>query len=175
MKSLLSIFTVVAIVACAPAHAGSTIVYGKVTNVKPVYTQVVNQTPQQVCKQVQVPVYGNNGQTNNGNAILGAIIGGVIGNQFGKGDGNKAATAVGAAIGAVKGSQTGQGKEIVGYQMVNQCHTEYTNSTKSVVNEYDIQYNVNGTIITMRVNRTVGANTYVGKSQKFRINYQLIN
>tara|TARA_B100000965_G_scaffold113594_1_gene93747 strand:+ start:6012 stop:6539 length:528 start_codon:yes stop_codon:yes gene_type:complete len=175
MKKILGIFGVIAVVACAPAHAGSTVVYGKVTNVQPVYTQVVNQTPQQVCKQVQVPVYSNTGKTNNGNAILGAIIGGVIGNQFGKGDGNKAATAVGAAIGAVKGSQTGQGKQIVGYQMVNQCHTEYNSSTKSVVNEYDVTYNVNGTIIKMRVNRAVGNNMYVGKQQKFRINYQMIN
>ena len=175
MKKVIAVLAFYGIVACAPAHAGSTVVYGKVTNVQPVYTQVVNQTPRQVCKQVQVPVYGNNGQTNNGNAVLGAIIGGVIGNQFGKGDGNKAATAIGAAIGAVKGSQSGQGKQIVGYQNVNQCHTEYSSSTKSVVNEYDITYNVNGTIIKMRVNRAVGGNMYVGKSQKFRINYQMIN
>ena len=174
MKKILGIFGIIAVMACAPAHAGSTVVYGKVTGVKPVYTNVVNRTPQQVCKQVQVPVYSSTGQTNNGNAILGAIIGGVIGNQFGKGDGNKAATAVGAAIGAVKGSQSGN-KQIIGYQMVNQCHTEYSSSTKTVVNEYDITYNVNGTLITMRVNKAVGNNLYVGKQQKFRINYQMIN
>ena len=115
------------------------------------------------------------GQTNNGNAVLGAIIGGVIGNQFGSGSGKQAATGIGAAIGALKGSQTGQSKEIVGYQMVNQCHTEYTSATKTIVNEYDITYNVNGTLITMRVNKAVGNNLYVGKQQKFRINYQMIN
>ena len=175
MKKLLGVLTMIIVASCHPAHAGSTIVYGKVTNVKPVYTQVVQQTPRQVCKQVQVPVYGNTGQTNNGNAILGAIIGGVIGNQFGSGSGKEAATAVGAAIGAVKGSQTGQNKQIVGYQNVNQCHTEYASSSKSVVNEYDISYNVNGTIVTMRVNKAVGNNTFVGKNQKFRIRYQMIN
>lgn len=174
MKKLYGILTMIIVASCHPAHAGSTIVYGTVTNVKPVYTQVVQQTPKQVCKQVQVPVYGNNGQTNNGNAILGAIIGGVIGNQFGSGSGKEAATAVGAAIGAVKGSQTGN-RQIVGYQNVNQCHTEYTNSSKSIVNEYDISYNVNGTIIKMRVNKAVGNNAWVGKQQKFRINYQMIN
>ena len=155
-------------------QAGSNVVMGKVTNVKPVYTQIVKRTPHQVCRQVQVPVYGDNGQ-NAGNAILGAIIGGVVGNQFGKGDGNKAATALGAAIGAVKGSQSGQNKSIVGYQMVNQCHTEHTNSTQNIVNEYDITYLVNGTYITMRVNKAVGNNTWVGKNQRFRINYQMIN
>ena len=175
MKKMLCIFGIITTVACAPAHAGSTVVYGKVTGVKPVYTNVVNRSPQQVCKQVQVPVYGNNGQTNNGNAVLGAIIGGVIGNQFGSGSGKQAATGIGAAIGALKGSQTGQSKEIVGYQVVNQCHTEYTDSTKTIVNEYDITYNVNGTLITMRVNRAVGNNMYVGKQQKFRLRYQMIN
>ena len=174
MKKILGMFGIITVIACAPAHAGSQIVHGTVTQVKPVYTQVVTNVPRDVCKQVQVPIYGNNGQTNNGNAILGAIIGGVIGNQFGKGDGNKAATAVGAAIGAVKGSQSGN-KQIIGYQMVNQCHTEYSSSTKTVVNEYDITYNVNGTLITMRVNKAVGNNLYVGKQQKFRINYQMIN
>ena len=175
MKKLFGILAMIIFASCHPAHAGSTIVHGTVTNVKPVYTQVVQQTTRQVCKQVQVPIYGQSQGTNSGNAILGAIIGGVIGNQFGSGSGKEAATAVGAAIGAVKGSQSGQSKQIVGYKNVNQCHTEYTNSSKSVVNEYDISYNVNGTIITMRVNRAVGNNTWVGKTQKFRINYQMIN
>ena len=175
MKKLALSIGLLAVVACAPVHASSITQWGTVTQVRPIHTQVSQQTPKQVCEQVQVPIYANNGQSNNGNAILGAIIGGVIGNQFGKGDGNKAATAIGAAIGAVKGSQSGQGKQIVGYQNVNQCHTEYSSSTKSVVNEYDITYNVNGTVIKMRVNRAVGGNMYVGKSQKFRINYQMIN
>ena len=74
MKKLLGVLTMIIVASCHPAHAGSTIVYGKVTNVKPVYTQVVQQTPKQVCKQVQVPVYGNTGQTNNGNAILLSLI-----------------------------------------------------------------------------------------------------
>ena len=59
--------------------------------------------------------------------------------------------------------------------MVNQCHTEYSSSTKTVVNEYDITYNVNGTLITMRVNKAIGNTTWVGKSQRFRINYQMSN
>ena len=37
----------------------------------------------------------------------------------------------------------------------------------SVVNEYDITYNVNGTYVTMRVNKAVGNNTWVGKTQRF--------
>jgi len=156
------------------AHAGNSIVYGNIIKIEPVYTQVTNQQPKQVCRQVQVPVYGNNGQSNGGNAILGAIIGGVIGNQFGSGSGKQAATGIGAAIGAVKGSNTGN-KNIIGYQMTNQCHTEYSNTSQSIINEYDLTYNVNGNIIKMRVNRAVGSNSYVGKTQKFRLRYQILN
>tara|TARA_B100000900_G_scaffold241711_1_gene205576 strand:- start:237 stop:770 length:534 start_codon:yes stop_codon:yes gene_type:complete len=177
MKKLFGVMGILAVVACAPAHAGSQIVQGTVTNVKPVYTQVVTNVPRDVCKQVQVPIYSNNGQSNNsGNAILGAIIGGVIGNQFGNGSGKEAMTGIGAAIGAVKGSQSGQqNRNIVGYQNTTQCHKEYASTTKNIVNEYDITYNVNGTILTMRVNKAVGNNTWVGKHQRFRIRYQLLN
>ena len=175
MKKLFAIFWVLTVAACAPAHANSTIVYGTITQVKPVYTQVVTNVPRDVCSQVQVPIYGQSQGDNAGNAILGAIIGGVIGNQFGSGDGNKAATAVGAAIGAVKGSQSGGNRNIVGYQNTTQCRKEYSSKTKSIVNEYDITYNVNGSIMTMRVNKAVGANAWVGQQKKFRLRYQIIN
>ena len=175
MKKLLLTTTFLMLVAVAQAIASSITQYGKVTQVRPVHTQVSQQTPRQVCEQVQVPIYANNGQTNNGNAILGAIIGGVIGNQFGKGDGNKAATAVGAAIGAVKGSQTGNNRQIIGYQNTNQCRTVYNTSTVSVVNEYDITYRVGGHDITIRVNRAQGEQAYIGQQKKFRLRYQIIN
>ena len=148
MKAKLLAFAIVIGLATS-AQAGSTITYGKITEIRPVYTQVTNRQPVQVCNQVKVPVYGNNGQ-NNGNALLGAIIG------------------------AQKGSQSGN-QNIVGYQYVNRCHTEYSNTSQSVINEYDLTYNVNGNIIKVRVNRAVGSNAYIGKRQKFRINYQIIN
>ena len=172
MKAKLLAFAIIIGLATS-AQAGSTITYGKITEIRPVYTQVTNRQPVQVCNQVKVPVYGNNGQ-NNGDALLGAIIGGVIGNQFGSGSGKEAATALGAVIGAQKGSQSGN-QNIVGYQYVNRCHTEYSNTSQSVINEYDLTYNVNGNIIKVRVNRAVGSNAYIGKRQKFRINYQIIN
>ena len=177
MKKLFVLIGILTTAMCAPAHATSEIVFGTITQVKPVHTQVTSQIPKDVCKQVQVPIYGNSGQSNNnGNAVLGAIIGGVIGNQFGNGSGKEAMTGIGAAIGAVKGSQTGQQtRNIVGYQNATQCHTEYRSSTRTVVNEYDISYNVNGTILTMRVNKAQGANAWRGQQVRFRIRYQLLN
>jgi uncharacterized protein YcfJ len=174
MKKLALSIGLLAVVACAPVHASSITQWGTVTQVRPIHTQVSQQTPKNVCEQVQVPIYSNNGQSNSGNAILGAIIGGVIGNQFGSGSGKQAATGIGAAIGAVKGSQTGNQK-IVGYQTTNQCRTVYSTSSVNVVNEYDVTYRVGGHEITMRVNRAVGERAYVGQQKKFRLRYQIIN
>ena len=175
MKKVLSFLTIASIAACAPAHANSLTQWGKVTQVRPVHTQINQQTPRQVCEQVQVPIYSNNGQSNNGaNAVLGAIIGGVIGNQFGNGSGKQAMTGIGAAIGAVKGSQTGN-RNIIGYQQQSQCRTVYNTQRISVVNEYDVTYRVGGHDITMRVNRAVGEQSYVGQQKKFRLRYQIIN
>ena len=74
MKKLFAIFWVLTVAACAPAHANSTIVYGTITQVKPVYTQVVTNVPRDVCSQVQVPIYSNNGNySNGGNADIGVF------------------------------------------------------------------------------------------------------
>ena len=60
MKKLLLTTTFLMLVAVAPAIASSITQYGKVTQVRPVHTQVSQQTPRQVCEQVQVPIYANN-------------------------------------------------------------------------------------------------------------------
>jgi len=175
-RTLLLTASLIIASACTPVAANSLTQWGKVTQVRPINTQIQQQTPTQVCKQVQVPIYGNNGSNNSGNAILGAIIGGVIGNQFGSGSGKQAATGIGAAIGAVKGSQSGgNNQKIIGYQNTNQCHTHYNSQTVNVVNEYDVTYRVGGHDITMRVNRAQGEQAYVGQTKKFRLRYQILN
>ena len=50
MKKLLSTVALIGMVACAPAHAGSSIVWGKVVDVKPVHTQIHQSVPRDVCK-----------------------------------------------------------------------------------------------------------------------------
>ena len=58
MKKTLGVLMTLIVAACHPvsASAGSTIVMGKVVDVKPVYTQVNQNIPKDVCQQVQVPI-----------------------------------------------------------------------------------------------------------------------
>jgi len=161
------------------AHAdNSFVVSGRVTNITPVYTQVNRQQPTQVCRNVEVPIYGTvqGGGDAAGSALLGMIIGGVIGDAVSGGDGN--ATAGGAVIGGIIGAdraQNGSRQVVTGYRTERQCSTEYTSVRETVVNEYDITYNVQGQIITIRVNRVQGERAYQGQTNRFRIRYQLID
>ena len=59
--------------------------------------------------------------------------------------------------------------------MLNVSTTTYRNVNKSIVNEYDITYRVQGQQITVRVNRAVGENSWIGQSKRFRVTYQLLN
>ncbi len=149
-------------------------VQGKVVQIQPVYTQVSVQKPSQHCRNVEVPIYGRTGGGNAGEGALGGmIIGGVLGKVLG---GNDKGAAAGAILGGVVGANNSQGqRQITGYRTEYQCTTTYRNSSKSIINEYDIVYRVDGQRITVRVNRAVGQNAYVGQRKDFRVNYQLLN
>ncbi len=144
MRLILSAILAALVVSFANgAYAGTFVVKGTVTEVKPNYVSVQIPDHQRQCQMIDIPIYGQS-QPNNGNAILGAIIGGVIGNQFGKGDGNKAATAAGAAIGAVKGSQMQGDRPIVGYKREERCNMVERFRYEEKVRDYTVKYNYNG-------------------------------
>lgn len=157
------------------AFANSFTANGKVENIQPVYTKINQQTPQQVCRNVEVPVYGTvRGKgANGGDVLAGMIIGGLLGKgATGKDNG----AAAGAVIGGIIAAENGKDKQVItGYRTETQCTTEYVRQTVNVVNEYDITYNVNGNRFTMRVNRVQGENAYIGQRKQFRVNYQLLN
>lgn len=125
------------------ASAGTFVVKGTITEVKPNYISVQIPDHQRQCQVIDIPIYGQS-SANGGNAILGAIIGGVIGNQFGKGDGNKAATAAGAAIGAVKGSQMQNDRPIVGYKREERCTMVENFRVEERIRDYTVKYEYNG-------------------------------
>lgn len=176
MKNLFVVLVVTFFASSAYAD-NSVVVSGRVTNITPVYTQVTVQQPTQVCRSVEVPVYGTvQGGGAAGNALLGMIIGGVIGDAVSGGNGN--ATAGGAVIGGIIGAdraQNGNRQVVTGYRTEQQCSTQYTNARETIVNEYDITYNVQGQNITIRVNRVQGERAYRGQTNRFRIRYQLID
>jgi len=170
---LLSVVATLLFASTAFANAFTTT--GKVERIQPVYTKVHQQQPQQVCQNVEVPVYGTvqgNG-ANGGDVLAGMIIGGLLGKgATGKDNG----AAAGAVIGGIIAADKGKNKQVItGYRTETQCSTQYVNQTVSVVNEYDITYNVNGSRFTMRVNRVQGENAYVGQRKQFRVRYQLLN
>ena len=89
-----------------------------VTQVEPNYETITEYTPVKICRDEQVPVYGNasQGQSDAGNVLLGMILGGVSGKVITGDDG-------GAAIGAIAGGLIGANnnnnntaRPIVGYQ-----------------------------------------------------------
>lgn len=103
-----------------------------VIKVMPKYKTTRISTPVNTCVEVDVPIYGSNGNTNStGNTLMGAIIGGAIGNQIGNSKGNGAA---GAVIGGLLGSQQKgqQNNTIVGYRKQNQCSTSYSHEDRNV-------------------------------------------
>jgi uncharacterized protein YcfJ len=93
------------------------------------YRNVNNPIMEQVCQDVEVPVYSNNSQFNQGGAIIGGLIGGVIGNQFGKGNGKEAATGVGAMTGAIIGGSGNRNNNgVVGYRREQRCSMQNVGS-----------------------------------------------
>ena len=154
--------------------ANSNTTQGKIIAIEPVYTKVYQQEPQQKCRDVEVPIYGRTGGGNAGEGALGGmIIGGVLGKVLG---GNDKGAAAGAILGGVVGANNSQGQRVItGYRVERQCTTTYRNVNRSIVNEYDITYRVQGQQITVRVNRAVGENSWIGQSKRFRVTYQLLN
>lgn len=156
------------------AVANTSVVQGKIVSIDPVYTNVQQQQPQQSCRNVEVPIYGRAGGGNAGEGALGGmIIGGILGKAIG---GNDQGAAAGAILGGVIGADNAQGERVItGYRTERQCSTTYTYTNTRIVNEYDITYQVDGNHFTMRVNRAVGENAWVGQRKNFRVTYRILN
>ena len=119
-----------------------------VTQVEPNYETITEYTPVKICRDEQVPVYGNapQGQSDAGNVLLGMILGGVSGKVITGDDG-------GAAIGAIAGGLIGannnnnsMARPIVGYKTLKSCTTENRQSNSTKLRNYKITYNFYGAI-----------------------------
>ena len=73
--------------------------------------------------------------------ILGGVVGGLLGHQVGRGSGQTAATVIGATGGAVAGSVLAN-RAGANAQGAQQCRT--VESSREVVNGYDVVYRYNG-------------------------------
>lgn len=157
------------------AFADSYVTTGKLVHKEPIYTNVNQRQPQQVCRNVEVPVYGTvqGGGASGGDVLTGMIIGGLLGKgATGKDNG----AAAGAVIGGIIAADKGKSKQVItGYRMETQCTTEYVNTTTSVVNQYRLTYRINGQDVVYVVNRAQGENAWMGSTKRFRVRYQMLN
>jgi len=96
-----------------------------VKSVQKVYSNVMVQTPVEVCANVNIPIYGSTNNASTADVLAGAIFGGLIGNQVGGGKGKDAATLLGAIAGADIANKKSSNKKIIGYQNQYECNTTY--------------------------------------------------
>ena len=147
MKKLV-IASAIATMISAPVFAAENV------TVEDKFKTVTKQIPhtEQVCKVVDVPIYGNHDKT--GDIIGGAIIGGIIGNQIGNGKGNGAA---GAVIGGMLGNAHGDNRNgnVIGYRQEQRCsnNTTYTTETYEVYDYSVISFYENGRFYRLRFNK----------------------
>lgn len=130
--------------------------FAEVLAVEPVKETI--KTPREVCREVTVtrqkPVQDSNRIA--GTAV-GAVVGGLLGNQVGGGNGKKIATVVGAVGGGYAGNQ------VQGRMQANDTYTTtetrcntVTDSHDKVVG-YDVKYQLNGAVSTVRMDRDPGS------------------
>lgn len=150
MKKLLITASVISAIA-SPALADS--VNG---TVRDHYKTVIEQSPYrvEVCKDVQVPVYGNVG----GGASAGDVLGGmIIGGLIGKGVTNKDnGAAAGAVIGGMIAADKKQNKQgVTGYRTERQCsvETRYEETSREVYSHSTVTFYHNGRKQTLRFNK----------------------
>jgi uncharacterized protein YcfJ len=174
--NILNLIAMSFIVIASSAYADTSYkVQGHVVSIDPVYTNISQKQPYQSCQNVDVPIYGRQGGGDaGGSALLGMIIGGISGKAItGKDNGAAAGAVIGGIIGA-NNAQKGQ-QVVTGYRTERQCTTDYSYVNTTVINEYDITYNINGRSITFRVNRAQGERARVGQQKQFRVSYQFLN
>ena len=137
MKKLLTILSLVAVTA-TPALAETSKAY-----IEDHYKTVLEQKPYtvEVCKNVQVPVYGQTGSGASAGDVLGGMI---IGGLIGKGVTNKDnGAAAGAVIGGMIAADKNQSKQaITGYRTETQCQmeTRYEETERSIYSHSTVRF-----------------------------------
>jgi uncharacterized protein YcfJ len=119
-----------------------------VVEVSPKYEQFRVTNPQQVCQQVEVPVYRTTtqrGGDNLGSFIVGAVIGNAIGKATGVDGGQAIGTIIGGAVANEhqKDHNTSSTNEIIGYRQEQRCGTQYSTEVQErfIGNYVTVDYN----------------------------------
>ncbi len=134
---------------------GATIVYARVTDVRPLVEQVRTEVPVRECYETTAyapPAYRSgygSGRPGNavGGTIVGGVVGGVIGDQFGRGEGRDAMRLLGALVGAAIGHDTATRRQTAYYPQqtreaypVEECTTRYESRIEQRTRGYQVAY-----------------------------------
>lgn len=106
-----------------------------VTVVSDTHQECWNENVQEQVTQSSSPV----------GAIVGGVAGGILGNQVGQGNGRTAATVGGAILGTIVGNNMSNSQQTQPqYQtkVIQRCRP--VNTTREVINGYDVIYRYNG-------------------------------
>ena len=146
MKNLV---IVLSLLCFSPTIIYASELYARVVQVEENYETITEYTPIKICRDEEVPIYGNTNQNNNnsGNVLLGMILGGVSGKVITGEDG-------GAAVGAIAGGLIGannnnnSGNQIVGFRTVQDCTMEKNEVNSTRLKNYRITYDFHGALGT---------------------------
>jgi uncharacterized protein YcfJ len=119
--------------------------FGIVDDVLQNYEYVTYLDPVKVCKDMEIPIYGEGPvrSTTSGNLLMGIILGGVAGKVI---TGNDKGAAGGAVIGSLIANDKASkpSRMIIGYKQERRCSLEHREVEKKIATDYRIVYSWNG-------------------------------
>lgn len=136
-------------------RSSSTIVYARVTAVRPLIERVRTEVPVRECYETTAyapPAYGPPRPGSAvGGTIAGGVIGGVIGDRFGGGEGRDAMRLFGALVGAAIGHDAATRRQAAYYPQarsreggepypVSECTTRYESRIEERTRGYEVAY-----------------------------------
>ncbi|MEK0362390.1 glycine zipper 2TM domain-containing protein [Pseudomonas sp. CBC3] len=129
--------------------------FAEVLKVEPV-TETIKM-PREVCKEVTVtrqkPVQD---QHRIAGTAVGAVVGGLLGNQVGGGTGKKIATVAGAVGGGYAGNQVQERMQANDTYTTTETRCNTVTDTHDKVVGYEVQYDLDGKVGTVRMDRDPG-------------------
>jgi len=142
------IFIVFSLLSLSATNTFASELYARVVQIEENYETITEYSPIKICRDEEVPIYGNSNQNNNnsGNVLLGMILGGVSGKVITGEDG-------GAAVGAIAGGLIGannnnSGNQIIGFRTVQTCTMEKKEVNSTRLKNYRITYDFHGALGT---------------------------
>ena len=142
------IFIIFSILLLSSTNTFASELFAKVVQIEENYETRIEYSPIKICRDEEVPIYGNTNQNNNnsGNVLLGMILGGVSGKVITGEDG-------GAAVGAIAGGLIGannnnSGNQIIGFRTVQTCTMEKKEVNSTRLKNYRITYDFHGALGT---------------------------